>query len=393
MQTGVTPVDIMPLSDTALAGSMDAIFAIGDVLVEDAKRRLGDQIALIVYTGSRIKGTGSAYSDLDLYYVPRTGIGAHCTLLYGQTPFDLFPISWHGLEGRANYDHPHTSVLVDAKVVYAGSAAELTRFTALQDRIFALQLPENRRLMVEKAIGIFQGVGYGYFLFDAACAPTDLFAWKREAWKMVETTLYALAVMNQTFYHSDCGKNLAEVLALPQQPPALCETLAVIVESTNYATVKSALCALLHQTKALLTRELQAQQPLVPFAEQFRAYYPELREQINKIVAACELQHAQRALAAVVQIQNEVADLLSRTVDGQSAAGLHAYSDYSMAYQQLALPDLIGYIGQRDFVGLRQAAEALDHKMRVLLTHHNVALNIISTPAELADLAAIWNRL
>ncbi|MEZ4737109.1 MAG: hypothetical protein R3E79_59275 [Caldilineaceae bacterium] len=248
------------------------IWEAGHAVLESAKQQLGDEIALIIYTGSRFKGTHSPYSDLDLYYVPRTHAEAHCTLLFDQTPLDLFPVNWSRLESWANYEQPNTSAIVDATVLYAHSAADRARLEELKARIQELQQPEQRPLMVEKAIRLFKQTGYHYFLLDVECTAADPFACKREAWKIVEIVLHALAVMNQTFYHSDCGKNLAEVLALPKRPPDIERLLAVIVESADYVAVKAAVRTLLHQTKAFLADEHQALTALTPLAEQFRAY-------------------------------------------------------------------------------------------------------------------------
>lgn len=371
---------------------MDDLWRAANAIIASAQQKLGDEIALIVYTGSRLRGTHSAYSDLDLYYVPATAAEAHCTILYAGTPIDFYPVAWDRLEQWANYEQPLTALLTDVQLLYVRSPADRARFAQLQARVAALQLPEQRLFMVKKAIALFKQTGYRYFLLDVECTAADTFAWKREAWKIVEMVLHALAVLNQTFYHSDCGKNLAEVLALPKRPPQIAELLAMVVNATAYAQVKSAIQRLLQQTKQLLAAEHQALVTLTPFAEQFRAYYPEIREQINKILAACEMQNAQRALSAIVQIQNEVADFLSRTTDGQSAADLGTYRDYHAAYQALDLPDLLPYVHAQDFNGLRQAAATFDHKIQAILTQHGVALNSIATPEALDKLAEFWQR-
>lgn len=369
---------------------MTDVWLAAHAIIASAKQKLGDEIALIVHTGSRLRGTHSAYSDLDLYYVPAADTAAHCTVLYAGTPIDFFPLSWSRLAGFANYEQPLTSLIADAQVLYARSPADLARFEQLQARIAELQLPEQRLLMVNKAIALFKQTGYHYYLLDVECPADATFAWKREAWKLVEIVLHALAVLNQTFYHSACGKNLAEVLALPKRPAQIAELIETIVQATDYAAVKAAIRTLLHETKQLLAAEHQALVTPTPFAEQFCAYYPEIREQFNKIWAACARQDALRALAAIVQIQNEVADFLSRTADGRSAAELGTYHDYSAAYQALGLPDLLPYLNIQDFAGLRQATEVFDAQIQALLTHQGVALNTLSTPDELAKLDTYW---
>lgn len=372
---------------------MTDVWLAANAIIASAHEQLGDKIALIVHTGSRLRGTHSAYSDLDLYYVPSVETAAHCTVLYGGTPIDCFPLSWSRLERFANYEQPLTSLVADAQILYARSPADQARFQQLQERIVELQSPAQRLLMVNKAIALFKQTGYPYVLLDIECPIEATFAWKREAWKIVELVLQALAVLNQTFYHTDCGKNLAEVLALPKRPAEIADLLAKIVQSNDYATVKATVRTLLHETKQLLAAEHQMLVTPTPFAEQFNAYYPEIREQINKIWAACAYQDPQRALAAVLQLQNEVADFLSRTADGESAAEVGSYSDYSAAYQALGLPDLLSYLNAQDFHGLRHAAEIFDAQLQVLLTRHGVALNTLATSEDLTKLDTYWQHL
>jgi predicted nucleotidyltransferase len=372
---------------------MTDLFDVARIIADDARQRLGDEIALIVYTGSRVKGAHSPNSDLDLYYVPRTQAEAHCTLLYGQFPIDLFPIPWSRLERWANYEDPHTSMIVDSQIAYARSDEDRARFEQLKARIFELQQPQHRAAMIQKAIEIFKGVGYHYFLFDAGATQSDLFSFKREAWKSVEIVLHALAVMNQTFYHVDCGKNLAEVLALPQKPAKIKEILTTIVESADYETVRANVRKLLVETRDLLDAQLREVSENTPFADLFRAYYPEIREQLNKIETACDLRNSQRALSAIVQIQNEVADSLSRSVDGKSSSGLNPYAAYSPAYETAGLPNLIEFIAPRDFGGLRTAVAEFDREIQRLLARNNVPLNRITAEDELKNLDPIWNRL
>jgi predicted nucleotidyltransferase len=372
---------------------MTDLFDVARIIADDARQRLGDEIALIVYTGSRIKGTHSPNSDLDLYYVPCTQSEAHCTLLYGQLPIDFFPIPWDRLERWANYEEPHASLIVDSQIAYARSDEDRARFEQLKARIFELQQPQHRPLMIRKAIDLFKGVGYHYFLLDAECAQTGLFSFKREAWQIVEIALHALAVMNQTFYRTDCSKNRAEVLALPHRPAQIEEILSTIVESANYETVKTNVRRLLIETKDLLDTQLREISEIIPFAHQFRAYYPEIREQLNKIETACDLCNSQRAFSAIVQIQNEIAAILSQTVDGRSSSDLQPYAAYSAAYEAADLPNLIEFIAPGDFDGLRMAVAGFDRKIRKLLAQNNVPLNRITSTDELNNLDSIWNRL
>jgi predicted nucleotidyltransferase len=369
------------------------LFDVARIIANDAQQRLRDEIALIVYTGSRIKGTHSPNSDLDLYYVPRTQSEAHCTLLYGQFPIDFFPVAWDRLERWANYEEPHTSLIVDSYIAYARSDEDRARFEQLKARIFELQQPQHRSRMIHKAIDLFKRTGYHYFLLDANCAQAELFSFKREAWKIVEIVLHALAVMNQTFYHDDCGKNLAEVLALPQKPARIEEILTAIIQSVDYETVKADIRTLLIEIRDLLNAQQREIGAITPFAEQFHAYYPEIREQLNKIETACDLKNNQRALSAIVQIQNEVADSLARSVDGKSSSGLNPYAAYNASYEAAGLPDLMRYIPSQDFDGLRKAIDDFDRKIQALLTQNNVPLNHLAAEEELDNLDSIWNRL
>jgi len=75
----------------------DDVFDVVDSIVSKAIAKLGSDVAIVAFTGSRVSGTHTPESDLNMFYVPAQDIHVHYTIEYSDVLFDLFPISWRRL--------------------------------------------------------------------------------------------------------------------------------------------------------------------------------------------------------------------------------------------------------------------------------------------------------
>jgi hypothetical protein len=86
---------------------------VADVLIDKIKKDYRDDIALVVIMGSYVYKDTHSKSDLDLYFVPKTGGGRNLGMVFiiDGIGFDFWPISWERLEGIADHNERITSII------------------------------------------------------------------------------------------------------------------------------------------------------------------------------------------------------------------------------------------------------------------------------------------
>jgi len=133
---------------------MTDVFRIADILVENIKTKYADEISIIAFYGSYAKGTATEKSDMDFFFIPRTREAhkASIQFILDGIGFDFWPISWERAEKIASFEEVIVPVIADSKVLYSRSDEELERFKGLRTKISSLCSPENRPIMLRKAV-------------------------------------------------------------------------------------------------------------------------------------------------------------------------------------------------------------------------------------------------
>ena len=104
---------------------MPDVLRVAEILVSHAVRVHGEDVAIIACYGSRAKGTASASSDLDIFYIPDDGkAGALSSqFVLDGLPYDFWPVSWGLAEAIADARSSRpwavsASLIADAKVLH-----------------------------------------------------------------------------------------------------------------------------------------------------------------------------------------------------------------------------------------------------------------------------------
>jgi hypothetical protein len=367
-----------------------SVFEVGDIITANARGKLGEAIDIIAYHGSQVKGTATDRSDLDLHYVPNTSTSAHFTVLFEDKCFDLHPVSWEREKARAEYDDPLTSTVAFSRVVYSRSPDTLKRYNDLKARIVELQKPQHKRLMTNKAMRILTNAAWHKHLLDGV-ADSDVVSARMTAVQLMEVLLHSLAVMNQTFFKDGLGKNRKEIADLRKKPGNTAEVLSVVMESGDVAKIKGVCSEFMYAVRELLIAQQQEAKNDLTISSVFACYYPEAREQLVKILVACEKRDTALAICACKQIQSEVARFLACATEQVDYSDFNIYSEYSSGYVSLGLPDIISCAAESNFDVLRDRVAELDTKLRKILADNSVGLNIVESKDHLA--ANHWHRV
>lgn len=364
---------------------MPDVFRVAALLVEHAIARFPGQVAIIAYYGSHAKGTATASSDLDLFYIPDDGqAGALSSqFVYDGLPYDFWPISWAFAEDMANARPGRpwaraASLIADAKVLYARSPADRERFDALQRRVTELMQPDQRGHMLERAREAlreaFTHLGHMHI------AGADRLPAKR----FLDAVANSLALANQTYFAKGWESDPSQVERLPRRP----DGFGPLAHRVLIAGDLAAADALAEATRRVLLDPGDVTPAPAAVADVFRDVYPFVPEFVNKVLTACAGRNALAAAVAALQLQDEIARLMRHAASGSAPNDLHRLDEIGAAYAGAGLPDLAGPALAGDFGELARRARALDERLRAWLTERGAAVNVLeSEPALRAFLA------
>ena len=307
-------------------------FAIAQTLIDFAVDAGKGKVGLIVLCGSHAKGTASASSDLDLYFVPddtATCEAVSRSFVLDGLPYDLWGPGWPFLEAIANAESQNrpwavsASLIADTRVLWHRSQEDLERFNGLKAHIAELCLPESRPRMIQKALAEAPQMAFQLSQMRRAAKAGDTVGLRASGWKLVFRAVNALALLNQTYFHKGWGANHAEILALETRPTSLDELLAGILTPVSDEGILRSGERLDEAVRslALEAHDTQIKQP-VP-ADAFMGIHPFVWEYRSKIRAACDREDRIAAAAAAFQLEEEIAALMYRIEEGVYPSQLH----------------------------------------------------------------------
>jgi hypothetical protein len=121
-----------------------------------------------------------------------------------------------------------------------------------------------------------------------------------------------------------------------------------------------------------ILRELQGSlPPRATVQEQFKQSYPELKDEVSKLPAACAKGEPVAASAGAWALQHELTMMLSDTEPGPGRPDFNLYHEFASAYRGLGFPDLLTVGGLDD---LAQQTGLLDERLRRWLGGESVSL-------------------
>ena len=372
---------------------MSRVFEIAAMLVRHAERRFPGQVALIVGYGSHIKGSAGETSDLDTYYVPDPdgAAAALCTqFVFDGLPYDLWPVPWSMLDdiARADGERPWSlasSLIVDARILYARDQNARSRFHALQRQAQQLALPAARVDMLNRAERALDRslAALGRMHMLASIESAELHDHTIAAHAFLQQFSDSIALLNQRTYSKGYGANHGELLRMPLAPSRLAERITQILQKPGGADSLRTATLLTADLRALLAAEKRAFAAPASHKQALRDFYFFVLEYTNKIRTACARQNQRAADAAVTLLTEEVAGALARITPGISKTPLLLWREYSAGYVSARLPDLISVAAEGDLNTLERAAVRFDFAMRRFLELHGVSADVFDDERDL----------
>ncbi|MHB8927227.1 MAG: hypothetical protein ACYC9Q_06100 [Bacillota bacterium] len=369
---------------------MPDVFRVLELLVSKVTERYADEVDLVAYYGSYAQGTATTRSDLDFFYVPAEGrnppVGR--TVLIGGLLFDFWPIRWDTLDGfatgRIRGWSMAPALVYHAKVVYKRSEEAESRLQALQQKIADLQRPEAKTQMVRRALDAFPAVLGHLGNLRLAAAGGQLADVRHAGFQVLLSAWECLALANRAFFDRGFRSIVEQTSRLQAKPEGFEGLVETIGTSSDPREIVAAAEGLALGTREVLRRFQESLPAERSVSEQFDGAYPEIRDGLRKVISACEQGRRFDAGIAAWRQQAELGEMLAglqRQIGSHPAFNL--YREFSAAYEELGLPNLIG-LASGDLVKLAEETELLDQRVQRWLREQSVSLQVYENIEEFA---------
>jgi hypothetical protein len=364
------------------------VFEVAGLLVSHAVENYGNDVDLIAYYGSQARGDAGPGSDLDLFYTPAEGktppIGR--TFLLNDVLFDFWGLRWETLEGFATgavRGWAFAPALVrQATPLYVRTSEQAERLEGLKRQSGELEKAESRPAMMERAQESFGRVIERLGSLHLAAADGGITDVRYAGWQLIGAVWECLALVNQVTFDRGLHRALAQPEMLTHRPANLTPLIHTISTSQDMRQVQRAADELAAGTYHVLLKHVPTQPAKGTIAERFDQVYPEMKDIVRKLLAACDAGDRVAASLEAYSVQNDVASILATTEDAPPRRSYTPYADFAAGYRRADLPDLIA-LSSGPLDELAGAALRFDNRLRDRLTEHGTDLCEFATIDEL----------
>jgi hypothetical protein len=369
---------------------MPDVFSVADILIDHAVRVYKDDIAIVAYSGSYARGTASATSDLDIFFIPDDGKARSLSsqFVIDGLPYDFWAVPWKFAEDIANARGRRpwavaAAFIADARVLYHRSQADLDRFNALKTRIAELLDPQSRQSMVDRALDAFKNTLFCLGQVRLAAAAGDAAGKQWAALKLVNSAVNCLALVNQVYFSKGWGANFSQVLEMANKPAGLEQMIKATLnpgDSGHLLEEADKLVAAIRDV--LLAAQLSVAEP-VSAQNVFAGFYYYVLEYKQKVLSACVRGDAVAAGISAAYMQEQICQLMNKVDQGFFGRDFNLLGEYLAGYEEAGFPDLLEPAFRADLAELADRVRRLDEEMRSWLERHAIDLNILDSEEDL----------
>jgi hypothetical protein len=189
----------------------------------------------------------------------------------------------------------------------------------------------------------------------------------------VQSTWECLALANQVFFDRGLARALCESEKFKDKPAELDHLIRRITTSPDPSQILSASELLAMKTRRVLTRAQKSIPSNTTVVEQFQQVYPEMRDKVGKLLAACERGDSVVAHAEAMLLQQDITLTLNRTTEGIGDSDFNLFSELAVMFREFQFPDLMKFTSS-SLQELSDQTKLFDERLRWFLREQSVDL-------------------
>ncbi|GGD84394.1 nucleotidyltransferase domain-containing protein [Paenibacillus nasutitermitis] len=354
---------------------MKNILDVAHSLVDHVRARYSEDIALVAYYGSYAQGTATSRSDLDFFFIPATpkGYNASIQFVLNGISFDFWPISWERAERMAAFQEQNVSIIADCILLYVRSDEDRARFLKLRDTI--ADMPRQGLTLAERSEAQLREAYVHLYKMNRTGNLEDITFFRTEAHGVLTKVLYALALLNRTYFTKGWGKNTEQILNFQLKPARLETLLNTIMYAQAGQEIREACEQLTADTLELLMKQKEAYASAPSYPDRMKGFYEEVKGILDKIVTASEKNDYPSAFFWAAGAQDEIARFLYYAEKGCWPVTLDPSLAYQAIYYQAGFPNLLPLLDPGNLIPLQEAVERLDALLKRHLLEQGVVIH------------------
>jgi predicted nucleotidyltransferase len=321
-------------------------------IIEKIEISYPEDISLLICYGSYVTGDYGLMSDIDFFFVPKTEKGYTLgeQFILDDIGYDSWPVSWERLIRISQLEEHITSILMDGKVLFASSEDELHKFDELKKNV--VQRLHNKTTIRDRSKRSIEKAKVLYFALQND--ENDIMF--IHAMNIMETLLFALALINGTYTHKGVKRIDHELKRFSLLPERFLERYQRLIRTHDASVRQNILRELIHETETLWNTHFGSGKE-APDVSELKGFYEEFKSTYNKLLCACDEKNYEQAYYAGYMIDQETQEFLVK------------YSKPG------TFPDMMNTIIRNDFEIVR--VKCLDHERQLLnlLNQHGIKIN------------------
>lgn len=324
-----------------------------ELMIEKIKKDYPEDVSIFIIHGSTIYKDTHHYSDLDMFFVPKTARGFQLgfTCIIDEIGYDFWALDWKRLERIANHEERIVSIITEGQIVYCNCPEDLARWETLRKK--ALDT-ENKPRLLSLAQQQLESAAVDVVTAQLADSLSGI---RASCIGFLYKLGHSLALLNGTSIKRGRKYLLQELLEMPFIPESLAPLYTSLFFSKEREVILQALLQLWKNSCTLLTEVQNSRTAARSFRKNWQQAYEELINFYNKIYRAAEADDPVTAIFAAAEIRHEIQEI-------------SAYTGVSLE----SLPDLCIAYDPEDLSKIRDTARIHQGKMESLLTGQGVTI-------------------